>query len=234
MTYTILGCDPSVGRIGVAIATHSIAAGGYCQRVMSGVGAIASQAYADPRLLPVAVELLIAGAGPEEVVRHLGDVDPDYRYRQVALITPDGRGAAHTGDAIGSRSGHVIGDGFVAAGNGLSNDLVTEAMADAFADAVLEPIEERLLCALEAGRDAGGQRGGFYERSAALVVHESENFPDIDLRVDYHPTDAVSELRGVFVRYAPYLYIYNHVRTKEPERAALLTDEEWDPVPPET
>ena len=53
-----------------------------------------------------------------------------------------------------------------------------------------------------------------------------------DLRVDLHPTDAVGDLRTLFERYKPYLHIYNHVRTKEPQRAAMMTEEEWDPVPP--
>ena len=80
MTYTILGCDVELGRLGIALATHSIAAGGYCQRIVSSLGAVASQAYADPRLLPVAIDLLESGAAPKEVVRGLGDVDSDYEY----------------------------------------------------------------------------------------------------------------------------------------------------------
>ena len=44
------------------------------------------------------------------------------------------------------------------------------------------------MAGLEAGRDAGGQGGDLYERSATLVVAETDTFPDIDLRIDFHAT----------------------------------------------
>ncbi|MDE0368813.1 MAG: DUF1028 domain-containing protein [bacterium] len=233
MTYTILGCDSATGRVGIGIATHSIAAGGYCQVVRSGIGAIASQAYADPRLLPVATDMLERGLSPAEVVTGLADVDPDYAFRQTAVLTPDGVAAAHTGDRTGHWSGHVIGDGYIATGNSLEGEGVVEAMADAFESAAGSPVEDRLVAGLEAGRDAGGQVGDYYERSATLVVAETDTFPDIDLRIDFHASDAVGELRSLLHVYRPYLHIYNHVRTKEPRQAVGMTYEEWNPLPPE-
>ena len=232
MTYTILGRQHGTKRIGVAIATHSIAAGGYCQRVISDLGVVVSQAFADPRLLGMGVDLLRGGASAAQAVDRLGDADEYYEYRQVAIVTPSGDIAVHTGSATASWAGHLIGDDFIATGNALVGNQVLTAMAEGFTAADDVPLEERLVRALETGRDAGGQRDSFYERSATLVVHEHETFPDIDLRVDLHETDAVDELGRMLHRYRPYLHIYNHLRTKEPDRAALLTNEDWDPHPP--
>jgi len=106
-------------------------------------------------------------------------------------------------------------------------------MADAFESAAGNPVEDRLVAGLEAGRDAGGQIGDYYERSATLVVAETDTFPDIDLRIDFHASDAVGELRSLLHVYRPYLHIYNHVRTKEPRQAVGMTYEEWNPLPPE-
>ena len=177
--------------------------------------------------------MLTSGMPPGEVVAGLADIDKDYAYRQVAVLTPGGEGAAHTGAKCGQWAGHIVGDDYIVAGNGLTDQGVSVAMAGAFEAASGRSVEERLLAGMEAGRDAGGQVRHYYERSATLIVCEQDTFPDIDLRVDYHPEDAVAELRSLLELYTPYLHIYNHVRTKEPENAAKMTDGEWDPTPEE-
>ena len=50
---------------------------------------------------------------------------------------------------------------------------------------------DRLLTALEAGEAAGGDKRG--KQSAALLIHGSEEWPALDLRVDDH-ADPLSEL----------------------------------------
>jgi uncharacterized Ntn-hydrolase superfamily protein len=47
-------------------------------------------------------------------------------------------------------------------------------------------LAERLLSALTAGHRAGGDRRGTH--SAALKVHSTESYPDVDLRVDWSET----------------------------------------------
>ena len=227
MTYTILGCHPATRRIGVALATHSIAAGGFCPMVRANLGTVVSQAYADPRLIPIGMRLLELGFSPQKVVAELSETDSFYEYRQVAVMDPDGASAVHSGAKSGDWTGHRIGEGYIAMGNCLDGEHVVDAMAEAFEGAADEQVEERLLQALEAGRDAGGQRTIFYERSAALIVHERETFPDIDLRVDLHDTDALGELRRAFEIYKPSLHWYNHIRTKEPDLAFEYADD-WD------
>ena len=43
---------------------------------------------------------------------------------------------------------------------------------------------ERLMAAMQAGEAAGGDRRG--KQSAAMVMVTTEDFPDLDLRVDDH------------------------------------------------
>ena len=48
MTYTIIGRCPRTRQLGVGIATFSLAIGGYCPYVKADLGAVSSQASADP------------------------------------------------------------------------------------------------------------------------------------------------------------------------------------------
>jgi uncharacterized Ntn-hydrolase superfamily protein len=56
-------------------------------------------------------------------------------------------------------------------------------------------LAERLLLALEAGQAAGGDKRG--KQSAALLVHNTEDYPWLDLRVDEH-RHPVAELRRIY------------------------------------
>jgi uncharacterized Ntn-hydrolase superfamily protein len=58
------------------------------------------------------------------------------------------------------------------------------------------PMPERLMLAMDAGQAAGGDRRG--RQSAAMVMVTTEDFPDLDLRVDDHP-DPLVELRRLLV-----------------------------------
>jgi uncharacterized Ntn-hydrolase superfamily protein len=51
---------------------------------------------------------------------------------------------------------------------------------------------ERLMAAMEAGEAAGGDRRG--RQSAAMLLTTTEDFPDLDLRVD-DSSDPLPELR---------------------------------------
>ena len=53
-------------------------------------------------------------------------------------------------------------------------------------------LPERLMAALEAGEAAGGDRRG--RQSAAMLLTTTEDFPDLDIRVDDH-ADPLPELR---------------------------------------
>ena len=64
--------------------------------------------------------------------------------------------------------------------------------------------------AIEGGRDAGGQGtpdAHRPERSAAIKVVDRRDYPDVDVRVDVHPT-AVDELRRVLEEFKLYEEFY--------------------------
>jgi uncharacterized Ntn-hydrolase superfamily protein len=217
LTYTILGHCERTGQLGVGIATYSLGVGGYCPLLKTGVAALVCQAYGDPRLRAPAMLLLEEGHEPSAVLERLPRLDGFFDYRQVGIVDRRGRAAAWTGPKARPWAGHEAGPGYVALGNVLAGPRVIEAMAHAFVDAPALELNERLLRSLEAGREAGGQQlGGDHkaERSAALIVHDRDEYALMDLRVDAHAT-AIEELRRVRDAYLPYVEYYN-LRVKDP------------------
>lgn len=220
MTYTVLGRCPHRGELGVAIATYSLGVGGLCPEVASNIGAMSSQAFVNPELRPLAINLLAAGNPAARVLELVVKSDPLNEYRQVGIIDREGRAAVHTGKAARSYAGHRIGDNYAVFGNVLASEDVLSAMASAFERASDEPLSERLLCSIEAGRSTGGQRGAagtLPERSASILVHGRGDVAELDLRVDMHP-DAVVELRRIYDAYQPYV-AYHRQRWLSPASA---------------
>ena len=218
MTYTIIGRCSRTSRLGIGIATFSLAVGGYCPSVNSDVGVVSSQAYANPQLRDIAMQLLQTGLSPQKVLQELERQDPHIEYRQLGIVDRQGSGAAHTGGMARSWAGHAAGQDYVAMGNSLMGRDVVEQMADTFAKSRDLDLDERLLRALEAGRDAGGQSNDeeahLPERSAALIIHEPGALVPIDLRVDVHE-QAVNELRRIHAAYRPYVPYYG-LRASDP------------------
>jgi len=71
------------------------------------------------------------------------------------------------------------------AGNMLAGEAVLADTFAAFAAGSDLPLPERLLSALQAGERAGGDRRG--KQSAALLLTTTEDFADLNIRVDDHP-----------------------------------------------
>jgi len=232
MTYTIIGRCAETGQLGLGIATYSLGVGGYCPFVKADVAVLSSQAFADPRLRTVAMRLLEAGNAPAEVLKTLRHHDPHFDYRQVGIVDKNGVAAAWTGPRTRAWAGQRDGPGWIAMGNVLAGPGVVEAMAQAWEVNGGVELHERLLRVLEAGRDAGGQQNAagrhLEERSAALLVHDREEYALMDLRVDAHLT-SVEELRRVRDAYLPYVDYYE-MRIKDPPNTP--PQDAW-PVRPE-
>lgn len=190
MTWSIVARDDGGAAFGVAIATKFFAVGALCPYAESGVGALATQALVNPLYGRHGLDLLAQGIAPDEVVKSLTGPDAGRDHRQVHLIDARGRIAAHTGSACIDWCGHLAGDGFSVAGNMLAGPRVIEDTAAAYASS-RAPFAERLLAALEAGEAAGGDKRG--KQSAALLIHGTEQWPLLDLRVDDH-ADPLREL----------------------------------------
>ena len=220
MTYSIIARCPQTGRLGLGITTFSLAVGGRCEGVAANVGICKTQAFPNRGNDPLGIKLLAQGFAPARVMQLLEANDPDHAYRQIAIIDREGKVAAHTGAKTRGWSGHCVGEGCVSFGNGLVGPRVVEAMLAGFQAAAAEPLELRLLRALEAGRDAGGQGNAEShkpERSAAIKVVDRADYPEIDVRVDVHPT-AVEEVRRVLEEFKRYEAFYRE-RGRKPREA---------------
>ena len=194
MTWSILARDEA-GRLGVAIASRFFAVGALCLHSRAGVGVIATQALVNPLYGPRGLALLQAGHDAASVVQTLTQADEGRDQRQLHVMPARGAAAAHTGAACVDWCGHAVHDDFSVAGNMLAGDQVLRATADAFIASAGQTLAERLIAALQAGDATGGDKRG--RQSAALRIQGSEDYPELDLRVDDHD-NPFTELQRLF------------------------------------
>jgi uncharacterized Ntn-hydrolase superfamily protein len=220
MTYSIIGRCARTGRLGLGITTFSLAVGGRCEGIAAGIGVCKTQAFPNRTNDPLGIKLLAEGFLPARVMQMFAANDGEHDYRQIAIMDRDGRIAAHTGPGTRGWSGHQMERDCVAFGNGLVGPQVLAGLISGFLAKPDDLLEYRLMRALEAGRDAGGQ-GNVQthkpERSAAIKVVDRLDYPDIDVRVDVHPT-AVEELRRVLEEFKLYEEFYRQ-RGRDPSHA---------------
>jgi uncharacterized Ntn-hydrolase superfamily protein len=200
-TYSIVACDLDADQWGVAVQSKFLAVGSLVQWAEPGVGAIATQSYANPRYGPDGLALLRAGKSAQETVDALVGADKDQDKRQVGVVDSAGRGATFTGSGCHEWAGGRTGAGYAAQGNILVSHETVDALAQTFERNAHLELAERLVECLAAAQAAGGDRRG--QQSAALLVVEKDagyaNLSDVvvDLRVDDHPRP-VAELRRLF------------------------------------
>jgi uncharacterized Ntn-hydrolase superfamily protein len=165
------------------------------------VGAVATQAFANPRYGPDGLALLRKDRSAEEVVARLTATDEGRDDRQVGVVDREGGGAAYTGPGCFGWAGHRTGAGYAAQGNILVSEETVTALAQTFEATAPRPLAERLLEALAAAQLAGGDRRG--QQSAALLVVKRDSGYGassdvlVDLRVDDHATP-IEELRRLY------------------------------------
>ena len=200
-TYSIAACDLDAGQWGVATQSKFLAVGSVVPWAEPEVGAIATQAYANPRYGPDGLALLRDGKSAEEVVEILTAADGERDHRQLGVVDGKGRGASHTGSECLDWAGGRTGPCYAAQGNILVSAATVDAIAETF-EAATGPLAERLLDCLDAAQAAGGDSRG--QQSAAILVVERDGgyagLSDsvVDLRVDEHPRP-LEELRRIYV-----------------------------------
>jgi uncharacterized Ntn-hydrolase superfamily protein len=213
-TFTIIGRCERTGMLGVCLATSEIATGSRGPHVKARVGAVSTQARTNPRLGTLAINLLELGFSAPKVVEEVRSSDLYIEHRQIGVVDRDGNSAVYTGKDNSDWKGSIAKKNFIAMGNYLANEKVVEEMAGAFKSSVDECLEERLMRAIEAGRDAGGQKNG-QQNAAALIVYDWDIVPRVDLRVDWNDDDAIAELRRLLEMYKPLIPFYS-LRLKDP------------------
>ncbi len=186
MTWSIVTHDAASGAFAVAVATCNFAVGASVPHIRPGVGAVASQSFSNRYLGPAILNAMARGLTPEQAIRGAVASDEGRGLRQVHAIDRHGRTAAWTGENCVMWCGHKAGASVSVAGNMLANEAVVgDTLATFLAQNGLA-LPERLLAAMQAGQRAGGDARG--QQSAAMRLFTGEDFPDLCIRTDDHPT----------------------------------------------
>jgi uncharacterized Ntn-hydrolase superfamily protein len=194
MTFSIVATDGTAW--GVAVASKFLAVGSAVPAAAAGVGAIATQSYANLAYRPDGLRLLRDGKTAQETLDALTAADEQRSQRQAGIVDAVGGAATYTGDDCHAWAGGVTGTAeghgsYAIQGNILTGPEVVAAMEQAWRDTAADaPLARRLLAVLTAGDAAGGDERG--RQSAALLVVTPEGGYGggsdvlVDLRVDDH------------------------------------------------
>jgi len=218
MTFCVIAREPNTGLLGLAQATNPLSVGGRCPFIRANVGAVSTQAYTDPGLGPLAIELLTLGHSPDKVIKELSETDDHFAWRQIGIVDRHGRAAVHTGSECKEFSSAITGPNYLVMGNYLLTDKVVPAMNQAWLGSEGKLFEDRLMAVVVAARNAGGDLGG--HRSSCMMVYDTEAYARTDLRIDFMPKregapDAVDALGEILDRWRPMIDYYK-VRPHNP------------------
>ncbi len=194
-TFSVAAYDAASNSWGIAVQSKFLAVGSVVPWACAGVGAVATQALANPRFGPLGLAMLKRGLSAAETVAALVAGDGGCRMRQIGVVDCAGAAAAYTGEECFPWAGHVTGEGFSCQGNFLTGPEVLEEMRRACVANAEVPFADRLMAVLAAGQAAGGDSRG-QQAAALLVVRVGGGFGGysdraIDLRVDDHPAPIV-------------------------------------------
>jgi uncharacterized Ntn-hydrolase superfamily protein len=200
-TYSIVACDLEAKQWGVAVQSKFLAVGSVVPWAEAEVGAIATQAYANPRYGPDGLALLRDGLSASEVVERLTAEDEGRAERQLGVVDAHGGSASWTGPDCNDWAGGRTGSCYAAQGNILVGEETVAALAKTFEETGHLPLVQRLLECLVAAQAAGGDRRG-QQSASVLVVQRDGGYAGLsdvllDLRVDDHERP-IQELRRIY------------------------------------
>lgn len=189
-TYSLVAFDPETRSWGVGVQSKFLAVGSVVPHARAEVGAVATQAWANPRYGAEGLRLLAQGLSSSEVIARLVAEDEGRDHRQLGVVDREGRAASYTGSACLEWAGHHVGEHVACQGNILAGPDVVNHMARAYAGSA-GALADRLVAALQAAEAAGGDRRG-RQSAALLIVKEAGGYGGLwdralDLRVDDHP-----------------------------------------------
>jgi uncharacterized Ntn-hydrolase superfamily protein len=225
-TFSIVAFDPKTKDLGVAVESKFVAVGSVVPFAQAGVGAIATQSYANTSYGPKALGMLKRGVAPKDALEKLVRSDKGAAQRQAGVIDARGRPASYTGKECVAWAGHLVGKNYAAQGNLLASEAVVKSMGRAF-EVTEGDLPVKLLAALHAGQRAGGDRRG--QQSAALLVVRDGGgyggFNDrwVDIRVDDHP-QPIEELIRLFNIYDVTLLNREHPKNAVPIEGNVLRE----------
>ncbi|MEO0136326.1 MAG: DUF1028 domain-containing protein [candidate division WOR-3 bacterium] len=225
-TFSIVAIDTATGELGIAVASKVFDVGYIVPWLKAGVGAVATQALANPFLGPMILEAMANGHSAEEALRLSLAQDSVPEERQVGVVDFKGNPAAFTGKNTLPWSGHKTGTGVSVQGNILVSATVIDTMLKVFEQSS-GPLGERLLKALEAGDAAGGDKRG--KQSAALiVVRRRGGYQGVDDRlIDLKIVDDAEPIKTLREKYEVWQYYflapaYLRLAQEEKDRAEIF------------
>jgi uncharacterized Ntn-hydrolase superfamily protein len=220
-TYSIVACDLEAQQWGVSVQSKFLSVGSVVPWAEPQVGAIATQAYANPRYGPNGLALLREGLSAQEVVDKLTGEDEGRNHRQLGVVDGEGNAATYTGSECMDWAGGRTGTNYAAQGNILVNKETVDALAETF-ESTSGPLAERLIECLAAAQEAGGDSRG-QQSSALLVVERDGGYARmsdvvVELRVEDHERP-IEELRRIYK-------LHDEIFGKTPRRLWLDVDGE--------
>jgi uncharacterized Ntn-hydrolase superfamily protein len=200
-TYSIVACDLEAQQWGVSVQSKFLSVGSVVPWAEPHVGAVATQAYANPRYGPNGLQLLREGLSAQEVVDRLTGEDEGRDHRQVGIVDGEGNAATYTGRECMDWAGGRTGANYAAQGNILVSAETVDALAETFESSAGRPLADRLIDCLAAAQAAGGDSRG-QQSSALLVVQPDGGYAGmsdvvVELRVEDHERP-IEELRRIY------------------------------------
>ncbi len=210
-----------MGQWGVAVQSKFLAVGSVVPWAEPHVGAVATQAYANPRYGPQGLDLLREGIAAQEVVDRLTSADDGRDHRQLGVVDGEGGAATYTGKECLDWAGGRTGEGYAAQGNILVSAETVDALAETF-ETSSGPLAERLIDCLAAAQAAGGDSRG-QQSSALLVVQRDGGYANmsdvvVELRVEDHERP-IEELRRIYT-------LHDEIFGTTPREEWLAVDDE--------
>jgi uncharacterized Ntn-hydrolase superfamily protein len=221
-TYSIVACDLEAQQWGVSVQSKFLSVGSVVPWAEPHVGAVATQAYANPRYGPNGLQLLREGLSAQEVVDRLTGEDEGRDHRQVGIVDGEGNAATYTGRECMDWAGGRTGANYAAQGNILVSAQTVDALAETFESSAGRPLADRLIDCLAAAQAAGGDSRG-QQSSALLVVQPDGGYAGmsdvvVELRVEDHERP-IEELRRIYT-------LHNEIFGVTPRDKWLPVDDE--------
>jgi uncharacterized Ntn-hydrolase superfamily protein len=221
-TYSIVACDLDAQQWGVSVQSKFLSVGSVVPWAEPHVGAVATQAYANPRYGPNGLQLLREGLSAQEVVDRLTGEDEGRDHRQLGVVDGEGNAATYTGKECMDWAGGRTGTNYATQGNILVSAETVDALAETFESSAGRPLADRLIDCLAAAQAAGGDSRG-QQSSALLVVQQDGGYAGmsdvvVELRIEDHERP-IEELRRIYT-------LHNEIFGVTPRDKWLPVDDE--------
>lgn len=192
-TFSIVCYDSTTGQIGAAVQSHYFRAVDVIS-AEPGVGAVATQSFADYRYATLGIEMMRTGKTAEQALAGVLASDQYPNYRQVGMVDIHGGSATHTGGKCLVEGGGRKGPGYAVQASLMAKNTVWDAMSNAF-ETTPGDLATRMMAALEAAQGEGGDLRGMQSAAMLVVTANPVGDPRRDVLVDIRVDDASQPLQ---------------------------------------